>query len=255
MYLLEPAETPYDLRFRLFGVSVRVHPMFWLLSALLGWNAYSEPEGSLAYLALWIVCVFVSVLIHELGHVVVGWYFGSKGHIVLYSFGGLAIGSSQLHKRWQRIAVSLAGPFAQFILLGVVWAVAQYYIEAAAAGAPPPRVVVEGLLMLWQINLYWPLLNLLPIFPLDGGQVTREVSEAISPERGLWFALGISMVVSGAFAVHFLLGPNSPVPFLQYKSPWMAIMFAMLCLGSFQALQAVTARQRRYSDDDLPWER
>ena len=68
------------------------------------------------YLVLWIICVFVSILIHEMGHVLMGRLFGAEGHIVLYSFGGLAIGSKRLADRWQRIAVSFAGPLAQFIL-------------------------------------------------------------------------------------------------------------------------------------------
>src|SRR5438552_3023244 len=39
VFLLEPNETPYDLRFALFGIPIRVHPMFWLVSAVLGWSA------------------------------------------------------------------------------------------------------------------------------------------------------------------------------------------------------------------------
>src|SRR3954464_14267452 len=89
--LLEPQETPYDLRFRLFGIPVRVHPLFWLFSAILGWNWIEE---GVAYVLLWVACVFISVMIHELGHIFMGLVFGSPGYIVLYSFGGLAVGSN-----------------------------------------------------------------------------------------------------------------------------------------------------------------
>ena len=85
----------------MFGIDVRVHPLFWVMSAVLGWGWYLE--RNFAYLFLWVMCVFVSVLLHELGHVVVGRLFGSQGHILLYSFGGLAIGSTDLRHRWQRL--------------------------------------------------------------------------------------------------------------------------------------------------------
>ena len=40
------AETPYDLRFRLLGIPVRVHPMFWLVSAVLGWQDHESSAAS-----------------------------------------------------------------------------------------------------------------------------------------------------------------------------------------------------------------
>ena len=47
------------------------------------------------------------------------------------------------------------------------------------------------------INLFWPLLNLLPIWPLDGGQITREACVgALGQQRGLSISLGISLVVA-----------------------------------------------------------
>ena len=63
---------------------------------------------------LWIACVFLSILLHEFGHVWAGRGFGSDASIVLYSFGGLAVGASDQRLRWQRIIVYLAGPGIQF---------------------------------------------------------------------------------------------------------------------------------------------
>src|SRR5437879_6589053 len=117
--LLEPGHTPYDLHFVVFGIPVRVHPMFWLVAAIMGFHNLNRENG-LTLIAVWMACMFVSILIHEMGHVIVGQLCGSHGHIVLYAFGGLAIGSNQLADRWQRIAVCFAGPLAQFLLLGLV---------------------------------------------------------------------------------------------------------------------------------------
>src|SRR5581483_11494851 len=88
---VDPGYTPYDLNFSLFGISVRVSPWFWLVSAFFVWNV-SIPLG-LSFVFLGVACTFVSILVHELGHVLMGKLFGSHGYIVLYSFGGLAVGS------------------------------------------------------------------------------------------------------------------------------------------------------------------
>jgi Zn-dependent protease len=277
VFLFEPDQTPYDLRWRMFGIPVRVHPLFWLVSALLGWNALERGVG---YLALWIGCVFVSILVHELGHVLMGRVFGTHGHIVLYSFGGLAIGSNDLRGRWRRIAVLAAGPGAGFLLLGVLALVMQLtypnrlpayldLLRAQLGMAPhgdilllafqpmPMDVVVEDLI--W-INLFWGMLNLLPIWPLDGGQITRESLEGALRERGTTLALGISGCVSGLLAIHVLLATTSKgemrlIPHLPaFGGMFTALFFAMLCVGSFQALQAENAR-RRFWDDRMPWER
>ena len=104
----------------MFGTPVRIHPMFWFINVILGWDAtMGRGGGGVPSLLLWVGCVFVSILVHEFGHVLVGRLFGSHGYIVLYSMGGLAVGSNHLDRRWQRIAVSFAGPFAEFLLLGV----------------------------------------------------------------------------------------------------------------------------------------
>src|SRR5436190_12605786 len=99
MMFLEPSRTAYDLNWTMFGIPIRVHPMFWLFSVILGWGAMNL---GFSYLLSWVACVFISVLIHELGHVLMGRWFGTEGHIVLYSFGGLAIGSSNQRYRWER---------------------------------------------------------------------------------------------------------------------------------------------------------
>jgi Zn-dependent protease len=255
VFLAEPPETPYDLRWRMFGVNVRVHPFFWLLSVLLGWSAYTQ-EGNLLFLAVWVACVFVSILLHEFGHVWMGWLFGSKGHIVLYSFGGLAIGSNNLRRRWQRILVSLAGPGIQLLLYAVLLGLV-FFLPPEAGPATWGPYAQAGLIYLLEINLIWPLFNLLPIFPLDGGQVSREVCQGVSPRQGASFALGLSMVLAAAIAIHALLGPRSPLHLPIPTGQYTAILFALLAVTSFQALQMENERQRYMEpvDDDLPWER
>src|SRR6516165_8553767 len=68
----EPNETPLDLKWRMFGIPVRVHPFFWLVSAFMGWSTLNR---GIIFLVIWVACVFVSVLVHEMGHVLMGRLF------------------------------------------------------------------------------------------------------------------------------------------------------------------------------------
>lgn len=244
----EPNETAYDLRWRLFGTRVRVHPMFWLIALVLGYDG--TIQLGVGYVLAWVACVFVSVLLHEFGHVWMGRLFGSHGHIVLYSFGGLAIGSNQLARRWQRILVLLAGPGIQLLFLVILFFGAGWLRLSVPAASR--RSVDIVLVLLIEINLFWPLLNLLPIWPLDGGQVTREVCQAIMPARGTAISLGISMVVSGVLAAHALMSSQGRplLPFLPDFNMFTAFLFAMLCVSSFSALQAENEMRRHWDQDE-----
>jgi stage IV sporulation protein FB len=253
VFLLEPEPTPYDLRFRLFDVPVRVHPMFWVFTAILGWNFWND--YGFPYLALWVGCVFASVLLHEMGHVLMGRAFGTRGHIVLYTFGGLATGSTDLRRRWQRIAVLAAGPLAQLVLLVPIWAVAGGVVPKIHPFLPPTTTEL-ALSMLWRINLWWPLLNLLPVWPLDGGQISREALEGGLGARGVQAALILSIGVSGLLAAHALLYETNKQLLLPFVGPlgmYTALLFLSLAMSSFQALQAEKAR-REHWHDRLPWE-
>jgi Zn-dependent protease len=256
LLLLEPEPTPADLRFRIFGVAVRVHPMFWLVAALLGW---SWQQLGLVYVLIWIGCVFVSILVHEFGHVWMGNIFGSPGHIVLYSFGGLAIGSKNLSDRWKRIAVSAAGPLIQFVPCGIAWLAARNYVDLVGrdfAVSDAGKKLAITLVMLRDINLFWPLLNLLPIWPLDGGQISREVFDFFSPGRGIRTALGISMVVAGIIAANAIISENRGEPLIPYLPVgwYSGILFGMLAFSSFQTMQQIGAANP-WGQDGAPWER
>lgn len=257
MLLSESASTPFDLRFRLFGVDVRVSPWFWLLSAMLGWNLTRHPVlpgNGMAELGLWIVACFVSILLHEFGHIWMGQAFGSYGHILLHGWGGLAIGAGNVATRWQSILVSVAGPLIQLALWGALYGLLRAgLMTEVIAQTPALRLLLAFLLV---INLYWPILNLLPVWPLDGGQITRQVALIASPRQGLLASLWLSLILSAALALNAFVGDKGN-PFLPWPAPvglWAGILFAMLAVGSWQGLQEERSHKSYYGDD-LPWER
>jgi Zn-dependent protease len=257
----EPGHTQFDLNFSLFGIHVRIHPGFWIMSLILGW---STVKLGLAFLAIWVACVFVSILVHELGHVLVGLLFGSRGNIILYSFGGLAVGSSQVPHRWQRIAVLLGGPGAGFVLAGLVWSIRQFGLLPLTGDPRVTLYLVVTTIFLLEINIGWGIMNLLPVFPLDGGQISRELWEWGSRRHGFVYCLRLSIAVAAVIAIHSLISylserPGSP--FTNYPlrelpgDLWTAILFGSLAAGSYQTLVAHRQMNEHWDDKYDEWER
>lgn len=254
MLLDEQRETPFDLKFRLFGTHIRVSPWFWLVSAFLFWDYI---KGGPEYLVIAILCVFFSLLLHEFGHVWMGRLFGTNGHIVLQGWCGLAVGSSNLHNRWQRIAVYLAGPGIQLLF----WAGIYGFITFAEPKIISPHLRAAIHFLMW-INLWWPIINLLPIWPLDGGQVSRELFTWASRNNGVRFSLSLSLVTAAIVtinAISYAIGGYN-IPYLPVSDRFFFIFFfALFVVESFILIQAELARSRggwRDPDDSdrLPWE-
>lgn len=257
--LTEPERTPYDLRFRLLGFPVRVHPWFWIATVLI--NGDSLLRIGLEYLAIWVAVVFVSILVHELGHAVAFRRFGSDADIVLYAFGGLAIPTDVVPGRWQRILVSLAGPFAGFALGGLVFGSDLALHWAADARNPELSFLYRQLL--W-VNVFWGVFNLLPVFPLDGGQVCLELCGMRWGARGKRVALQISFAVAlliVAYSVVCVMDDRAGDGELADRLPWWArgtvytaLLFGFLAYSSYQLLQRVEWTDTHW-DDRTPWER
>jgi len=221
--------TQYDLRFRIFGIPVRVHPFFWLLAAFVVWDAVG---GQMELVAVGIACVFVSVLIHELGHAAVAIAYGWPPRIMLYHFGGLATFEPTGGLTPGRsILISLAGLMAGFALYGLVWGIEFYLLQTQSPLLRQPAVSVAIFFLKW-INLYWGILNLLPVFPLDGGQVSRALFMQFSRGGGVSASLKLSLITAGGLAAYFFL----------HQQMFIGIMMASLAASSYQQLQAYGSR-------------
>jgi len=88
----EPERTQADLNFALFGFPVRIHPLFWLVAVILGFRAISTP----ADLLIWVLAVFLSILVHELGHMAAARLVGVR--VLSFSLG---LGPPLLSARWR----------------------------------------------------------------------------------------------------------------------------------------------------------
>jgi len=245
-----PDHSVGELRFRLFGILVRVHPWFWLTTLIMGAN------DDLGRLLIWVGVCFVSILVHELGHVVAFRMFGEQAEAVLYAWGGLAVPNGSVRRTsFAQVVISLAGPAAGFLLAAVVLVsalfagakfhfgfamlvipnISAYLIPSTADVGADRNYLYWNVLLndLLYVNIYWGLVNLLPIYPLDGGQASRALFERHDPSRGLRRSLFVSVVAALAAV---LLGWSE-------NSMYLMLLFGILAAGSAQMLEA----QRHYA--------
>jgi Zn-dependent protease len=209
--------TNLNLRFRIARFPVDVHPSFFIMAVLLALG-----RTDVRLILAWVGVVFVSILIHELGHAVVGYAFGLSPRIYLYAMGGLTSWSTGRSLTEQRsILVSLAGPFAGLLVGSLIWTLVSYHpFELTPLG----EVAVRDLL--WA-NVGWSLLNLLPVLPLDGGGVMRSLVHMAKGYRNDRLPRQVSVVVGGAAAVVAIL----------YGMMWAAFLAAWLAYGNYAALK------------------
>ena len=248
MFLFQvPPPTRYDLNFTLAGFPVRVHPLFWLIAVLLGYSS-----GDPLQILIWVLVVFVSILVHELGHALAFRRYGLSSQIVLHFAGGLTIPeSTRWGSRWANVAlgpkenifISLAGPGAGFLLAALV-IVAVFLSGGTVLTSrllgfiPVPSMAIlpfgGNLLtmfvtaLLW-VNIFWGFINLLPVHPLDGGNVTRNALLQADPADGVRKSLWISVIAGALIAL---------VAFFFLRSLYMAFLFGFLAFQSYQAVQS-----------------
>ncbi len=209
------------IKFRLFGFPVQVQPFFWLLCLLLGMNELQRGgTDGIGRFLLMVVIVFGSIIIHELGHAFARKKSGAPhSEITLHGFGGLCSGPGQF-TRGQSIFISAAGPLANLVIGVIVW------VLAINLGSTDPWVLFAVGWLLW-VNVGWAILNLLPIYPLDGGQILA----GIAGPRNLRLVVWTSLILSVAFAFFGLTRG-----FL-----FAGILFGLLAWGNWQRLQGQQA--------------
>ncbi|MFA5250336.1 MAG: M50 family metallopeptidase [Parachlamydiales bacterium] len=176
------------------AINFRVHPFFWILAGLIGYL-----NGSDIYQVLiWVAVIFLSVSVHELGHAVTALAFRQKPSIELVAMGGVTSYTGRPLKFWQQFLVVFNGPL--FGLLLFCLATLLLYLNLWQNG-----LYLMFLEITQVVNLFWTVVNLLPVLPLDGGQLMRIFLEGVFGLRGYRFALFLGMLFAVAFCVYFFL--------------------------------------------------
>lgn len=212
--------------FRVRDVPIVLHPSFLLL--VVGWTAWmgwSKGTEGLGVAAFWLAVFFVSVLVHELGHVVAAQMQDVPARsVVLLPIGGATRFEARRVRPMVDVWISFAGPLANLGLAAVgalVWAATDW----------------RGALTFALINLLLGVGNLLPAFPMDGGRILRaSLVRWLGFERGQAIALGVGVV----FATTFVgLG-------IAYGQPGLvalALFMGLLQWREYRGRQALRARE------------
>ncbi|MFT6181914.1 MAG: stage IV sporulation protein FB [Paracoccaceae bacterium] len=236
--------------FKLFNIPVRVEPWFWLTGFLLGRGFNIDNRQDFIGVILWMLIVFVSIIVHEFGHALTSRKFtGVNPNVRLWAMGGLAYPNTHLTRK-QSFWVTWAGPLAGlglFVLTALLACLALGFSTGLnligiliypKIGITPDTllalsqmhwVTIEILYGMVFVNFWWSIINLLPVFPLDGGQIYA----AVETSQKKVFQVG--MIVGIVVAV---------IALVQFKMLFAAALFGYLAYQNYQRLQQITGGGR-----------
>jgi Zn-dependent protease len=164
--------TPIELG-KLFGVPVRVELTVLLIAALfIFMGVGNNPTGqALLNQTTFVILLFVSIFLHEMGHAAGAWLFGIRTvDVTLSFFGGYARLDPPPRRAIEDIVVSFAGPATNLAIGGLLY----FWLYGSGFTSLSENTWII-LARVMQANLFLGLLNLLPGHPLDGGHIARAV--------------------------------------------------------------------------------
>ncbi|MDO5308615.1 MAG: hypothetical protein Q4G03_03870 [Planctomycetia bacterium] len=262
----------YDWKFHIAGIPIVVKPTFWLLcvmfSPFLSNNTAAGQPWLFGFIG-WALALLTTFLIHELGHALaIRWLYKGSPRIVLgigmaeptvFVFGGVTY-ETYNHSTFRTIlgtplknaTVTLAGPFLALFVAGLGLVLAGATGSALRYGTALylpycfPFNWVQGITSVHPLSLMfgyffygffysatlWSFLNLLPIFPLDGGRVILALTSGNGVEKGLLYTLPISMAFSAIMAIMLLSS----------QSIFGAIFMAWITISNFRTWRALSRR-------------
>ncbi len=235
--------------FTLFGIHVFVH-WSWLVVAYIQYTIASR--GGMFDNHLWHVAVYLGVfaivLLHEFGHALACRSVGGKAEtIVLWPLGGIAYIQPPARPGAVLWAIA-AGPLVNVALLpvlwGLVWMVTGEVVE-------PLRIVHGGsdfhtfLHAIAVLNTVLLAFNILPIYPLDGGQILQAT---------LWFFLGRGQSMTIAASIGLIAAGAGGVAAVAYGDIFLVLIAAFVGWQAFHGWRLGTllklAEARGYATDE-----
>ena len=211
--------------FQLAGVTVFLH-WSWFLVAIYEINGRRGTYSSVAFNVIEYLALFLIVLMHEFGHSLacrqVG---GNANQIVLWPLGGVAYVDPPPRPGAMLWSIA-AGPLVNVVLVFVLSGLG---VAGRSFGLWQSMPDLHSLLRtIWIINLGLLIFNLLPIYPLDGGQILRSL---------LWFALGRARSLMVATALGFIGVAGFIALAVWSQSAWygvLAVFMLMNCWGGLK---------------------
>ncbi|NCF70399.1 MAG: hypothetical protein GWP59_01735 [Chlamydiales bacterium] len=207
-------------------IPVYIYPHFWLIAFLLSFTMNQGVFSDSIFLgfiscAIWVFVILSSLLIHEFGHALTAKYFGHQASIEIAGFWGVTKRRGNKISKLKEFFVVLNGPLASFFL---------YLISDGSLGffSNEGELLPNILQAYASINLFWTLTNLLPIYPLDGGQLMKVGIEFFTEEKALRIATFLSMVFGSLVCLVALF----------YNALPFALIFFFLTFEAYQTFRA-----------------
>jgi len=211
-------------------IPISIHPLFWLIAFFIGWMWTTTLAG--AFLCLFVI--MISVLFHEFGHALTAIAFGQTTRIELAAFGGFTYRTGRKLKLWEEFLVVLNGPLAGLILCGGAYLLFRK--------APPTNpALLFAVKFTFIANLFWTIINLVPVLPLDGGHLMSIILESIFGFKGVKMAIVVGLTVAIAISVFFFIVGQFLV----------GALFLILTFESFRSLRYYKIFNEKDRDVDL----
>ncbi len=197
-------------------IPVTIKFPFWVVAFAIGYINTMDLLGA----SMWVLIILLSVLVHEYGHALTARFFGQKSSIELIAFGGVTIRKQVKRlKLWKEFLIVLNGPLFGFALAFIAYGCT--FLEIS----PALQKLAQ---MLFYINVFWTLINLIPISPLDGGQLLSILFEGMFGAKG----------VKASFLVGGLLGIGFSFAAFIFKYILIGAVLFIFSLESFRMLWA-----------------
>ena len=218
--------------FRFAGIDLYLH-WSWFLVAFYGISTRAPSYSSYVWPVLDYLTLFLIVLIHEFGHALACRQVGGKAdQIVLWPLGGVAYVAPPQRPGAMLWSIA-AGPLVNLILAPFLTILAVVTGNSGLADTMPNAAVFVRDICI--INFALLIFNLLPIYPLDGGQILRSV---------LWFFLGRARSLMVAAVIGFV-GVGGLIIFAVLKfQVWLGILCAFILLNCWRGLMQARALAR-----------
>jgi Zn-dependent protease len=218
--------------FRIAGVDVFLH-WSWFLVAAYEISGGTKSYSSLTFNVLEYLALFLIVLLHEFGHALacrqVG---GTASRIVLWPLGGVAYVDPPPRPGAELWSI-VAGPLVNVALLPVLWTIVILSRSSGWAEAMPNSYALLG--MVWFINKWLLIFNMLPVYPLDGGKILRSL---------LWFVLGRARSLMVATILGFVGAAGFIILALWMQSVWFGVLSVFMLVNCWGGLKQARALLR-----------
>jgi Zn-dependent protease/CBS domain-containing protein len=199
---------------RIFGVPVRFHFTFVILLIFLLFIGVGERQSG-AMTALYVLALFASVLLHELGHTLVARKYGIRTtEIVMYPIGGVSR-PERIPKGREEFWIAISGPLVNALIAAVLfgWLATQHQFVPIELLRDPTDANLAQRIATGNFLLF--VFNLLPAYPMDGGRVLRSLLTLFKPEEeATRIAANSGQALAAMLGLYGLLSSNFIVVFV-----------------------------------------